>query len=484
MIVLAFTRGFQTETPLGLLELVTLAGVIVCQAIPVLHRPRSSWPHIAMLSLGLIASVAAIAWAFIEPWELIAAYLVAAATLTALQWTIHLARPWQAGLMLYLLLIGVGVGLLRLPAAGAAERLNWSDAFYTAVSAVTLTALHAQHTQELLSGLGQFIVIAMIQLGAITAVLLSLRIARPHNPPIRRVVGTVLGIETLGTGALVVGGIALPDAAVLAVVSFCNCVIWRIPSEPLATKYIILVMLIIGGLGWPVWLLVMGGARYVKHAACVIGTTIVILAGGTALLQIGQSVSAQRITNAEGEVPYGRTVMEQSHVPQATMELFRWSVLARGGGGETIRSGQFTSASQGCLMIMMAVGGGPGSAAGGLKVIAVMILAVGSVQLIRKRVTSDEFHWGAATLCLFCLVGIGIVCFVLGLTQRLDLSSGLWLSTSAVANGGFDPSALASINATGKMTLAAGMLLGRIGLLWIWWRIVGTAVGKPKLLMA
>ena len=67
---------------------------------------------------------------------------------------------------LYALLIAVGAALLKLPAA-ATVPITWSDALFTATSAVTVTGLVVLDTGADLTFFGQAVVAALIQLGGL-----------------------------------------------------------------------------------------------------------------------------------------------------------------------------------------------------------------------------------------------------------------------------------------------------------------------------
>lgn len=66
----------------------------------------------------------------------------------------------------FLVLILLGVGLLLLPAASH-EGLSFTDAFFTATSAVCVTGLIVKDTGSAFTGLGQGFILALIQLGGL-----------------------------------------------------------------------------------------------------------------------------------------------------------------------------------------------------------------------------------------------------------------------------------------------------------------------------
>src|SRR6056297_445503 len=74
--------------------------------------------------------------------------------------------------LLYLLLIAVGAVLLLLPAA-TTEPIDWSEAVFTATSAVTVTGLVVVDTGGQFTLFGEAVILVLIQLGGLGIVTFS-----------------------------------------------------------------------------------------------------------------------------------------------------------------------------------------------------------------------------------------------------------------------------------------------------------------------
>lgn len=82
-------------------------------------------------------------------------------------------RPGLIPITGFLLLILIGTVLLSLPVSAAHGRLSWVDALFTATSASCVTGLITVDTASGLSHVGQWIVLAQIQVGGLGIMILS-----------------------------------------------------------------------------------------------------------------------------------------------------------------------------------------------------------------------------------------------------------------------------------------------------------------------
>ena len=94
--------------------------------------------------------------------------------------------------LLYAGLVAFGAALLKLPMSANAS-VSWSDAIFTATSAVTVTGLGVVDTGSHFTFFGQVVILALIQLGGLGVMtfavlvmsLLRLPIALPHRMLLR-----------------------------------------------------------------------------------------------------------------------------------------------------------------------------------------------------------------------------------------------------------------------------------------------------------
>ncbi|HUP20639.1 MAG TPA: TrkH family potassium uptake protein [Gemmatimonadota bacterium] len=295
-----------------------------------------------------------------------------------------------------LVLLGT-LGLKTLPGLYTGEPLGWLDALFTATSAVCVTGLIVVDTATYFSTWGQAYLLLLIQLGGLgmitftTVIILALgrRLSLRHEtmagPAIeigervdhRRlaydIIRFTLALEAIGAIVLYIlwvprfgwGGAVWP-AVFQAISAFCNAgfstftdSVMGFQSNP-ATLITMALLVIGGGLGFIVLeeLYVRRKAwrqqRHVRmtlHTLIVLMSTGALLLGGTVLFAwfewrgaFGGLGLVDRLTNA-----------------------FFMSTTARTAGFNSIAYSLAGDDSNFLTMILMSIGGSPGSTAGGIK---------------------------------------------------------------------------------------------------------------------
>jgi trk system potassium uptake protein TrkH len=322
--------------------------------------------------------------------------------------------PARALTAWYSVLIVTGTGLLMLPACRlpAVPALSLTDALFTATSAACVTGLVVRDVAEF-SFLGQGLILILIQLGGIGIITLatlvviqvtgrqSLRqlvLAREsigmdlHEDVGRllgRVVGACLIFEALGAFVLFMDQIPEMGVAAAAwwgvfhaVSAFCNAG-FALSPENLApwagdslVCWVVIILVVLGGLGFPVlvdlfehrsrrWIL--RWRDLTLHSQLMITASTILLAAGTIFLFLLERNRA----------------LAHMGTGQALLTSLFHSASARTAGFSTVDIGTFGNAGLFVLIMLMWIGGGPGSAAGGVKVTTVSVLVVYGISRIR-----------------------------------------------------------------------------------------------------
>lgn len=410
----------------------------------------------------------------------------------------------------YLGLVAVGTALLLLPACRAtgADPLDLSDALFTATSAASVTGLMVRSVATDLSFTGQLVVLLLIQLGGLgimsigTLLFVSLTghqpiqyrlltsetLGAPLGANIGRlillVIGVSLGVEAIGTLALLaarLGDGPLTDilwwAVFHAVSGFCNAGI-ALQDASLAPwsgdPAIILTMsalIILGGLGFPVLLDLLHSRRHAHdrrglrfHSQLVITATLVLLAGGTLAIWLVEH------DGALAGLPAG----------EALMNAFFQGVTARTAGFTTLPVEYLAYPTLFLLLLLMFIGGGACSTAGGVKVSTVAVLTVEGVSLLRRRWQTAAFRHGipgrvlgtaAAVVVVYGLVlltGIMLL-LILEAHDKPHADAGghfmdvVFEAVSALGTVGLSTGVTADLGETSRLVVIAMMLLGRVG---------------------
>ena len=394
-----------------------------------------------------------------------------------------------------------GTVLLSLPLAVVRlEDVSLLDALFTAASAVTVTGLIVYDPGTTLTLFGQAVVLALIQVGGIGTMAASaslvvlagrrLRLERAAAlqeamdlETVGRVRGQLRTIVTFTLGAEVGGALALyvlwrdraeVEAPLFAAVfhavsAFCNAGFSTFATnlltfrEDLAITAVIALLVIVGGLGFPVlgslalarprW----GAARPLLslHARLALLTSGLLLAGGTLAFVV---------------LEWPGTLAPLSAPARLAAAGFL-AVTARTAGFNTVDTAALAPATLWLLMVLMFVGGSPGSTAGGIKTTTAATTVVALWATIRGRPRAEAFRRtlpDEQVAKALAVVGVSLALvagavIVLLATQDSDPLGLIFEAVSAFGTVGLSTGATAALNAWGKAVIILLMFVGRIG---------------------
>lgn len=407
----------------------------------------------------------------------------------------------------------VGGTLLRLPIAHAGPTVGWLDALFTATSAVCVTGLTTVDTGTRFTVFGQAVILVLIQLGGLgimtvgTVVLAALG-QRPttvvrellrgyagHAPTIhardvfRTIMLATLTIELTGAALLLVvflgempAGQAVWMAVFHSVSAFCNAGFGLLPDNlmryadrPLV-NLTIMALIVGGGLGFVVlveighWVRSRRDAaglpfRLSLHSRVVLVGTVVAVGGGAA------AILALEWTQALAQRPLGEKIL---------ISAFQ-SVTARTAGFNTIDIATLGNPTLMVLMLLMFVGAGPGSMAGGIKLTS----AASLLALVRHRLRGAReprlFGRAVGESTLERAVVLTTLALLLVITGVATIE--LFHHDDRAAHGDFLPVLFEAISAFGtvglsmnltpllpgggKVVIMVLMFVGRLGPLWL-----------------
>jgi trk system potassium uptake protein len=407
-------------------------------------------------------------------------------------------QPAQMMAFSFLGAIGFGVALLMLPASTATvDRMPLVDALFTASSAVCVTGLIVEDTAMFFTPFGKAVLVGLIQVGglgimtfSVTLIVLAgraiplkrqveLQNMLEHESladtgrMIRFIVGMTFAVEAAGALALAAlwagrfdSAAALAGHAVFhAVSAFCNAgfstfsdSLTAFADDP-ATLSVISLLIIVGGLGFfAVRDLVRrlrpgAGERRrplrIQTRVALWVSLLLILAGAAALVATERGPGAGT---------------------GALRALFQ-SISARTAGFNTVEIGALSSAGLLTLMLLMFVGGSPGSTAGGIKTTTFAVLWVAAISGFRRRPLPELYRRSLP----FDLVTRAVGVFLLGLTavaasaavlmavEDLPFRDILFETISAFATVGLSTGITPDLSPAGRLILSALMFLGRVG---------------------
>ncbi len=402
----------------------------------------------------------------------------------------------------FVAVIAVGTLLLALPVSRAdptAGGLSIVDALFMSTSAVCVTGLTTVNTAEL-SRFGQLTILGLIQVGGLgiisfTSLLLLVPGARmpfrrratirgmsiegvEHDPAriVRDIVAFTIGIEALGAVALgfLFSAAGVPDApfaaAFHAVSAFCNAGFSVFPdnlngyARNPGVLGVVAFLVVSGGIGF---IVLQDIARRIRgarkglsdHTRLVLGVTAFLVVGAAAAFWLLEGKGAFRGMNP---------------VDRIANALFQ-AITPRTAGFDSVPQQNLSQPSKVLTIILMFIGGAPGSIAGGIKVsTAFLVLLVatrranpyGEITAFRRRFTAESTG-AAVTYCLKAACLLIAAAGALSLTEGLrgaDFGSIVFESVSAFGTVGLSLGITGSLSVVGKLVIIGTMFAGRVGL--------------------
>ena len=416
------------------------------------------------------------------------------------RWLGHPARVIPA---VYLAGISVGTGLLLLPWAtvdGTSAPLI--HAAFTAVSAICITGLTTVDTATFWSPFGQFIIMALIQVGGFGIVTLaslltlvvtgriSLQGSLVAGQELRTGVGSVLRVPKLI--ALVMLSAEAVTAAVLTLafrpytdgwasatwhgafhaVSAFNNAGFALFSDNLmgfagdpAVIVPICAAVVLGGLGFPV-LFEVGRRlfRRERRTARWSAHTRLTIAGTFSLLVLGAVVFAL----AEWNNPRTLGAMP---LDDRALAVLAGTVFPRTAGFNHIDYGHASESTLGLYYVLMFIGGGSAGTAGGIKVGTIgIILATVAAELrgenqvvVGHRAIPAAVQRAALTVVMLGTAVVALATFFIVVDDRFTLQQVLFETISAFGTVGLTTGITPQLRPESQVVLMLLMYLGRVG---------------------
>jgi len=418
--------------------------------------------------------------------------------------------PGRLIAMGFALLILTGTLLLLLPVSRRPDaQVSFTDALFSATSAVCITGLMTVDPGSVFSGFGQTVLLLLIQIGglgitsigvgimALTGQRLYFRerllIKEALNYPtlkgvwslIRLVLGFTFAVELAGAAAVFPlllrefpAGKAIWLSVFHSVAAFNNAgidVFGRgnnlIPyAHDLPMNLITCVLIIVGGIGFFVVRDLWENRRrhrYTLHTKVVLTVTGILLAAGTVLI---------KITEGGGITWLG---------------AFFASVTARTAGFSTFDFGGFSGAGLLVMMVLMFIGASPGSTGGGMKTTTIFV-AFSSLrsastnhppEAFRRRISAEAQHKAFVVLSLGLILVIAVTVLLCILEPEMALADILFETVSAVGTVGLSTGITADFGTAARIVLVLTMYIGRLGPLAVaslWVREPDTGISLPE----
>ncbi len=403
----------------------------------------------------------------------------------------------------FFIMIMIGTGLLMLPLSSVSPGgASFGDALFTATSASCVTGLIMQDTGTYWTTFGQLVIITLIQIGGLgfmtIAVLFLMLMRKRLGLREREVVvdsisynqlgGIVPFIRLIFFGTLLIEGIGAMLLSIRfvrqygwgrgiyygiwhSISAFCNAGFDLMGShsgpfssfsayvdDPLVIVTLC-ALILIGGAGFLVWDDIARNKfrwrRYRLQTKVVLVMGLILVAGGSALFFLFE----------RNNLGAGRPLREQ-----ILAALFD-SVSPRTAGFNSTDTGALTSGSLLLTIMLMFIGGNPGSTAGGIKTTTIFVILLHTFSGVRREQSANAFGRSIndsalkrATSVLFTNLLLALFgALAISLVQPLPLPELLFEVFSAIGTAGMTTGITRSLAPFSKAVIIFLMYCGRVG---------------------
>jgi trk system potassium uptake protein len=401
----------------------------------------------------------------------------------------------------FIAVIIAGAVLLSMPAAwGGDEPLGLLDALFTATSAVCVTGLIVVDTADF-TRYGQTLILLLIQfggLGIVSFATLFVATSRSKVSLLNRGMIQEMYIEEVDVnprrivlhivlvtfaaefiGFLILNlrfkylGIAAPafSSLFLSVSAFCNAG-FSVFSDSLnrfagdwLVNLVFMLLIVAGGIGFVVMRdfsrVFMRTKRHVSYHSRVVimMTAALILLGFAAFYLLEYDKAYAQLT-----------------VPQKLLAALFQSVTTRTAGFDTVAQGALSMPSIVFVMLLMFIGGSPGSTAGGVKTTTMFMAIMAAFKgteadgsfnhaggMVSPQIIVKAFGILVKAMAIVLLSFIALLAFE-GAGSRKLFSELLFEAVSAFGTVGLSRGITADLGPLSKLTLILTMFAGRVGL--------------------
>jgi len=404
----------------------------------------------------------------------------------------------QTILLGFVLLIIIGALLLMLPiSTRTGEWTGITDAFFTATSASCVTGLVVYDTWTHWSWFGQLVILSLIQIGGMGVVTITTVVSR--------IVGKRLGLQARATMQEAVSAPNLGEIMKYTRFIFIGCILF----EALGAIAMSPVFVAEHGLAKGIWLSIftsisafcnagfdLNGSYgefssmmpYMDHPVIVITLVFLILTGGLGFLtwmDIRKNGLKFYKYSTQSKIIIVMEIFlvlipmlylwfgEYSDLPlnQRFLASLFQAVTPRTAGFNTTDYNSFSGTGIVMTIILMLIGGAPGSTAGGMKITTIAILFFTmlsvfkrekSAAVFRRRITPEAVAGAVAVFMLDVMLTIfGAMC--ISKIENIDFMKTLFESASAVATVGLSMGITSSLCKISKVILILLMYTGRVG---------------------
>lgn len=401
----------------------------------------------------------------------------------------------------FLMIIAAGTFLLMLPIASrSGESAGFLNALFTSTSSTCVTGLVVVDTYTNWTLFGQIVILVLIQIGGLGfitigvffSIFMKRRIGLKERNLIqesmntlqiggtvrlvRKIVFYTLMIE--GTGALLLMIRFVPQFGAAegiwygifhSISAFCNAgfdLMGRFEPysslclyhDDLLVNLVIMALIIIGGIGFIVWddisVHKWKVKNYLLHTKIVLTMTVILIVGGSVCFYLLEQ----------------ENLMELDVKSRILTSVFG-AVTPRTAGFNTVDTGIYTEGTRMLTVILMFIGGSPGSTAGGIKTTTMMVILLyiwstlrnkSGLNIYGRRMDEDSIKKAATVFFINLMLAASCTLMMTGM-EPLPLSDIFMEIFSAIGTVGISTGITRDVSIMSKYMLVVLMYCGRIG---------------------
>lgn len=416
----------------------------------------------------------------------------------------------------FFILILIGAFLLMLPTATYQE-ISFTDALFTATSAVCVTGLNTLDTQLIFTKTGQIIILSLIQIGGLGILTFTsffsffFRGSSSFKENINikdfvsennlgNVFKTALNIVIFTLTVEIIGAIMMFFSILNineiedkffysifhSISAFCNAgfstysngLNENFINKQYSFQWIIMFLIVLGGIGYNIvynyWQYIKNYFKeiiqqknfHVKNHIVTINTKIVfyttlfLIFGGFVILFLSE---------------FNNSLLQHTTVfGKITTAMFN-SITPRTAGFNTMNYAEYSSVTLLFMIFLMWVGASPASTGGGIKTstfalatLNIIYIAKGRtrINIFGRRISSESTNRAFAIISLSLItIGISIIGLIIFEPKNTDLLAIVFECFSAYSTVGLSLNFTSTISDPSKYVLIVTMFIGRIGML-------------------
>ncbi|MBQ2803001.1 MAG: Trk family potassium uptake protein [Lachnospiraceae bacterium] len=418
---------------------------------------------------------------------------------------INKKKKWSSSQIIilgFLAVIGIGCILLMLPvSSNNGQATPLLNALFTATSATCVTGLVVYDTATHWSLFGQIVILLLIQIGGMGVVTIAVSIAlvsgkkiglmqrstmqeaisAPEVGGIIKLTGfllrTTIIIEL--AGALLMLPVFVKDygwkgiwyAIFHSISAFCNAG-FDLMGEKQAfssltaysanglLNFVVIALIIIGGIGFMTWDDIRREGihikRYRMQSKVILLVTTILIVIPFCLFLFGE---------------FNKDIWSDMTLGEKMKASLFQSVTLRTAGFNTVDLTRFSEAGWAVMIVLMLIGGSPGSTAGGMKTTTIAVLFMTLLSVFGKkqdtecmgRRVADETIKNAAAILLMYITLFFMSGIIISYIEGLPVITCLFETASAIGTVGLTLGITTQLSSWSKIILILLMYTGRVG---------------------